>query len=48
MKERLEQLDADIKQVRLEEEELEHKHEGHRFYESGEDPSQDDQNASPA
>ena len=48
MKERLEEFDKDIAHLRDEADELEHKNEGHRFYESGDTPQDDDQNASPA
>jgi len=47
MKERLEEFDKDIAHLR-DEGELEHKDEGPRFYESGDTPQDDDQNASPA
>ena len=48
MKERLEEFDADIQHLRQEKDELEHKDGGPRYYESGDHPEQDDQNASPA
>ena len=48
MKERLEEFDKDIAHLRDEADELEHKNEGPRFYESGDAPSGDDQTASPA
>ena len=48
MKERLEEFDKDIAHLRDEADELEHKDEGPRFYESGDTPQDDDQNASPA
>jgi len=48
MEKRLEELDADIAEARHEADELEHKDDGPRFYESGEKPEEDDQTASPA
>lgn len=48
MKERLKELDDDIAAVKYEVDDLEHKHDGPRFYDSGEDPQDDDQTASPA
>lgn len=48
MEKRLEELDADIADAREEADDLEHKDDGPRFYESGEKPEEDDQTASPA
>ena len=48
MKKRLEDFEADIAHLRDEADELEHKDDGPRFYESGEKPEEDDQTASPA
>ena len=48
MEERLDGLDKDIQHAREEQAELEHKDEGPRFVDSGDDPQDDDQTASPA